>query len=177
MKRYRVWEANRKVFLWPENWLEPELRDDQSPFFKETMSELLQSDITEDTRRDRAAQLPLEAGRGRQAGAVRHPLRRGRHRQRPDDVVHVVARTAGANRKYYYRRREVRLLDAVGADQARHRGQPGDPGGLEGPPVPLLAADSEAGDRDDAADVTSGRHVSDVAAAQRQSSSDRTRRR
>ncbi|HEU5370514.1 MAG TPA: neuraminidase-like domain-containing protein, partial [Ktedonobacterales bacterium] len=25
MKRYRVWEANRKVFLWPENWLEPEL--------------------------------------------------------------------------------------------------------------------------------------------------------
>ena len=49
MKRYRVWEANRKVFLWPENWLEPELRDDQSPFFKETMSELLQSDITEDS--------------------------------------------------------------------------------------------------------------------------------
>jgi hypothetical protein len=25
MKRYRVWEANRKVFLWPENWLEPDL--------------------------------------------------------------------------------------------------------------------------------------------------------
>ena len=35
MKRYRVWQANREVFLWPENWLEPELRDDQSPFFKE----------------------------------------------------------------------------------------------------------------------------------------------
>src|SRR5262249_41974439 len=26
MKRYRVWEANRKVFLFPENWLEAELR-------------------------------------------------------------------------------------------------------------------------------------------------------
>ncbi|MEM6436202.1 MAG: neuraminidase-like domain-containing protein, partial [Cyanobacteria bacterium P01_D01_bin.115] len=48
MKRYRVWEANRKVFLYPENWLEPELRDDQSPFFRETMSELLQGDITEE---------------------------------------------------------------------------------------------------------------------------------
>ena len=35
MKRYRVWEANRKVFLFPENWLEPELRDDKSPIFKE----------------------------------------------------------------------------------------------------------------------------------------------
>src|SRR5207245_4256197 len=46
MKRYRVWEANRKVFLYPENWLEPELRDDQSPFFKELRTELLQSDMT-----------------------------------------------------------------------------------------------------------------------------------
>ena len=70
MKRYRVWEANRKVFLYPENWLEPELRDDKSPFFKEIESELLQSDITEDCRSDRAAQLPLEAGGGRQAGAM-----------------------------------------------------------------------------------------------------------
>src|SRR5215475_7851668 len=48
MKRYRVWEANRKVYLFPENWLEPELRDDKSPFFKEIESELLQSDITEE---------------------------------------------------------------------------------------------------------------------------------
>ena len=48
MKRYRVWQANREVFLWPENWLDPELREDQSPFFKEAMSELLQSDITDD---------------------------------------------------------------------------------------------------------------------------------
>src|SRR5690606_25147479 len=27
MKSYRVWEANRKVFFYPENWIEPELRD------------------------------------------------------------------------------------------------------------------------------------------------------
>jgi hypothetical protein len=49
MKRYRVWEANRKVFLYPENWLEPELRDEKSPFFKELESELQQNDITNDT--------------------------------------------------------------------------------------------------------------------------------
>lgn len=48
MNRYRVWQANREVFLWPENWLYPELRDDQSPFFQETMSALLQSDTTDD---------------------------------------------------------------------------------------------------------------------------------
>src|SRR5260221_2647238 len=48
MRRYRVCEANRKVYLFPENWLEPELRDDKSPFFKEIESELLQSDITDE---------------------------------------------------------------------------------------------------------------------------------
>jgi SpoVK/Ycf46/Vps4 family AAA+-type ATPase len=25
-KRYRTWDANRKIFLYPENWIEPELR-------------------------------------------------------------------------------------------------------------------------------------------------------
>jgi hypothetical protein len=25
-KNYRVWDANRKIFLYPENWIEPELR-------------------------------------------------------------------------------------------------------------------------------------------------------
>ena len=25
-KRYRVWDANRKIFLYPENWIEPKLR-------------------------------------------------------------------------------------------------------------------------------------------------------
>ena len=25
-EKYRVWDANRKIFLYPENWLEPELR-------------------------------------------------------------------------------------------------------------------------------------------------------
>ena len=33
MKNFRVWEANRKIWLYPENWIEPELRDDKSPFF------------------------------------------------------------------------------------------------------------------------------------------------
>ena len=34
MKRYRVWEANRKIFLFPENWLEPEFRDDKTHLFR-----------------------------------------------------------------------------------------------------------------------------------------------
>lgn len=52
MQRYRIWEANRKVFLYPENWIEPELRDDKSPFYKELESELLQKDINTRTVQD-----------------------------------------------------------------------------------------------------------------------------
>jgi len=105
MKRYRVWEANRKVFLYPENWLEPELRDDQSPFFKEAMSELLQGDITE----DRAAQAfvgyltKLEEVAKLEACAIHYEENQ---EGTADDIVHVVARTSGAKRKYFYRRHE-----------------------------------------------------------------------
>ncbi|MBL0317461.1 MAG: hypothetical protein IPP69_17515 [Flavobacteriales bacterium] len=52
MQRYRVWEANRKVLLYPENWIESNLRDDKSPFFKELESELLQKDITKENVTD-----------------------------------------------------------------------------------------------------------------------------
>ena len=52
MQRYRVWEANRKVFLYPENWIKSELRDDKSPFYKELESELLQKDINKETVAD-----------------------------------------------------------------------------------------------------------------------------
>ncbi|MGL1608702.1 neuraminidase-like domain-containing protein, partial [Vibrio parahaemolyticus] len=33
MSKYRVWQANREVFLYPENWLDPDLRDDATPTF------------------------------------------------------------------------------------------------------------------------------------------------
>lgn len=31
LKRNRVWEAIRRVFLYAENWLQPERRDDPTP--------------------------------------------------------------------------------------------------------------------------------------------------
>jgi hypothetical protein len=46
-KHYRTWEANRKIFLYPENYLEPELRDDKTPLFEELESNLLQQKISE----------------------------------------------------------------------------------------------------------------------------------
>ncbi|MEV0620282.1 hemopexin repeat-containing protein [Nonomuraea sp. NPDC050404] len=49
LKDYRIWEANRKVFLYPENYIRPELRDTKTPAFRELESDLLQGEITEDS--------------------------------------------------------------------------------------------------------------------------------
>ncbi len=44
-KNYRVWEANRKVFLFPENFVDPTVRDDKTILFKTLEDELLQTDV------------------------------------------------------------------------------------------------------------------------------------
>lgn len=46
--RNAVWQAAREVFLWPENYLVPELRDDTSPFFEDLESQLLQGEVSKD---------------------------------------------------------------------------------------------------------------------------------
>jgi hypothetical protein len=104
MNRYRMWEANRKVFLWPENWLDPELRDDKSTFFSEAESDLQQSDVTVDSVT--AAYLNYlakleEVAKLEPCGTYYAPATAD-----SDEVFHVVARTAGAHRKYFSRRYE-----------------------------------------------------------------------
>lgn len=47
MKNYRVWEANRKVFLYPENYIRPELRDSKTPSFQTLEEDLLQGEVNE----------------------------------------------------------------------------------------------------------------------------------
>ena len=101
MKRYRVWQANREVFLWPENWLYPELRDDQSPFFQQMMSSLLQGDITDDDAT--SAYLTYltsleEVAKLEPCGMWHIPASAD-----ADETSYVIARTAGAHRKYYFR--------------------------------------------------------------------------
>ncbi|WP_367108739.1 neuraminidase-like domain-containing protein [uncultured Psychrobacter sp.] len=48
-KNYRVWEANRRIFLYPENYIYPDLRDDKTPYFEEAVDELQQQEISQDS--------------------------------------------------------------------------------------------------------------------------------
>lgn len=105
MRKYRVWEANRKVFLWPENWIEPELKKDRSPFFKDLENELLQNEINQHNvetaflnyleKLDGVAQLEIA----------------GFYQEDDGDnaIIHVFGRTTGAEpHLYYYRRYDYR---------------------------------------------------------------------
>ncbi|HEX5026613.1 MAG TPA: neuraminidase-like domain-containing protein, partial [Agriterribacter sp.] len=106
MKNYRVWEANRKVFLYPENWIEPDLRLTKSEFFTDLQNALLQNDVTADLvetsikdyleKLDEISNIEVcgtyhqyEEGDGITVDTI--------------DVLHVFGKTSGVPNEYYYR--------------------------------------------------------------------------
>jgi hypothetical protein len=107
MKNFRVWEANRKIFLYPENWIEPELRDDKSPFFRELESEIAQNDITSDTAESafRNYLEKLADVAHMQPAGLYHQVELDSVGNRAVDILHVFARTPGTPHLYSYRRR------------------------------------------------------------------------
>ncbi|MFF8610711.1 neuraminidase-like domain-containing protein [Streptomyces sp. NPDC015346] len=100
-RMYGLWEPNRRIFLFPENWIEPELRDDKSPFFKELEADLLQADVSPDTvRRGLLGYL-------RRTESVANLEVCGFHAHTRDGkaLLHVFGRTrTGVPRAYFYRR-------------------------------------------------------------------------
>lgn len=105
MRKYRIWEANRKVFLYPENWIEPELRQDKSSFFKDLENELLQNEANQINveqaylnyldKLNEVARLEVAAFYHEDDGDL--------------TIMHVFGRTANANpHVYYYRQYDYR---------------------------------------------------------------------
>ena len=96
-KYYRVSEANREVFLYPENWVEPELRDDKSPFFQDLENELLQNDVTAQTVEDAFINYLRKLDQVSRLEIV------GSYHDNDADVLHVFGRTFHTPPSYYYR--------------------------------------------------------------------------
>lgn len=103
MKRYRVWEANRKIFLFPENWLEPEFRDDKSHLFTELESTLLQDDVSADLVEDALLDYLKKLDELARLDIVAMYCE---HHEEDDSLntLHVFGRTFGEPHKYFYRR-------------------------------------------------------------------------
>ena len=97
-KWYRVWEANRKIFLYPENWIEPDLRDDKTPFFMELESQLMQEEMTAEKVEDAT----LEYLRKLEEVARLEPV--GVYQDKNTNITHVISRTYSSPHIYYYRR-------------------------------------------------------------------------
>ena len=100
-KNYRVWEANRKIFLYPENYIEPELRDDKTPPFEELEGTLLQQEIDDSNVQEAYAKYLVafdEAARLSIAGSYYLP---GTLADHSDDVLHLFGVTQETPPVYY----------------------------------------------------------------------------
>ena len=108
MRNYRVWEANRKVMLWPENWLEPDWRLDRTPLFDEAAAVLRQNALTNDTI-DEAYRVyvnGLVEVAKLDVVAVRHHQEPATSMLAAVDELHVLARSNGnPPHRYFYRKR------------------------------------------------------------------------
>ena len=101
MKNYRVWEANRKIFLYPENWIQPELRDDKTPLFKALEQGLLSDELNGATvEREYLRYL-------KSLDEIANLEIAGVYQDSPtatQKVLHVFGRSHNAPRNYHYRR-------------------------------------------------------------------------
>ncbi len=104
-QNYRVWEANRKVFLYPENWVDPTLRIEKSELYEQLEDTILQDEVTTENCEKAVSQYLLGLNK-----IARLDIRAFETKIEEVDggnVLHVFGRTFTSPYEYYYRRREV----------------------------------------------------------------------
>jgi hypothetical protein len=104
MKSYSVWGAARKVFLYPENWIEPDLRDDTTTLFDDLGRALQQAEPTTDMME---AAIEGYLGKLHEVSNLMvvgqfHQVRGG---EEPADILHIVARTRSQPFAFFYRQK------------------------------------------------------------------------
>lgn len=99
MKNYRVWEANRKVFLYPENWYDVTLSDEKTFLLTELINEIQQNELTNDTAEEALKKYleKLDNIAFLEVMATWYDV--------PTRNMHVFARTKGGDPYIYYYRR------------------------------------------------------------------------
>ncbi|THC93211.1 hypothetical protein EYZ11_007316 [Aspergillus tanneri] len=117
MLRYRLWEADRKAYLYPENWADPTLRDNKTEQFQVLESKVMQTkmdsesvaDIVKDYVHsvDEIAYLRVDSyllNRIRYGGA--NPL--------DHDDIHIIGRSRTSPPQFYYRKVSMPMLKTMG---------------------------------------------------------------
>jgi hypothetical protein len=117
-RHYRLWEANRRVALNPENYAMPSLRDDKTPLFKALEDALLQQDLTEQNVRNAFAGYLAgfdELANLRIAAACSQSIELASGEKR--DILHLFGATSADPPAYYYQSIEG-IQSAVGPADA-----------------------------------------------------------
>ncbi|EHK24835.1 uncharacterized protein TRIVIDRAFT_61595 [Trichoderma virens Gv29-8] len=107
MSRYNLWEANRKVFLYPENWADPALRDSKTLLFCALEDDIMKSNLDERSitniirtyicSMDDIANLQVQSFYWDKSHDPKI---------KETGVFHIVSRTRNAPYQYYYRQLE-----------------------------------------------------------------------
>jgi hypothetical protein len=95
MHSYRIWEANRKVFLFPENWLLPELRDDKTAIFRRLEGALTEHEPSLETAREALLAYLEDLGELAQVCVIAM--------FQDENALHAVGRTPNQPYHYFWR--------------------------------------------------------------------------
>lgn len=109
MKNYRVWEANRKVFLYAENWIESDLRDDKSPFFKELEEQIQQVGNDPDAMNTALGEY-LEKMNASSGVEILGACKEDGGGAGVLYTLHIIGRTKGEPHRFYMRRYKAKAL-------------------------------------------------------------------
>ena len=101
-QQYQLWQANREVFLYPENYLLPESRRDASSFFTDLENDLRQTNCDAD-----AVETAFQNYLRKLVNVSRLVVAAHYNEINPDGskVLHVFARTRGTPPQWFYRTR------------------------------------------------------------------------
>ena len=99
-QQYSFWEVHRKLFLYPENWVEPTLRDTKSQLFAQFEASLMHKNLSVDTftRAIKTYVYGLNDIARLEVVAYLHDDSGG-----DDDTYHIFARTRVAPYTFYHR--------------------------------------------------------------------------
>ncbi len=110
MKNFQVWVSNRKVFLYPENWIDGDLRSDKTPFFVELEDRLAEVGNDQEAMTEALGEYLKKVCDTSEIDIVGACKQDGGSAAGVLYTLHIVGRTRGEPHAYYYRKYEATAL-------------------------------------------------------------------
>ncbi|KAL8903376.1 MAG: hypothetical protein Q9207_003967 [Kuettlingeria erythrocarpa] len=107
MSKYTLWEANRKLFLYPENWIDPTLRDNKTDHFRALEVSILQNNLNSETV---SAAIKSYIYGVNEIAALNVQSYLWEKKDNNKSLIHVFARTKQTPYQYYYRWLELTIV-------------------------------------------------------------------